>query len=58
VQGGVCGFDFGFDIWKFGIGRNIVNKEFGLVPINIGIHWVEDIDFSGEHQQVGCICSC
>jgi hypothetical protein len=25
VQGGVCGFDFSFDGWEFGIGGNIVD---------------------------------
>jgi hypothetical protein len=38
VQGGVCSFDFGFDVWKFGVGGNIVNKEFGPAPIDMGIH--------------------
>jgi hypothetical protein len=52
VQGGVCGFDFGFDVWKFGIGGNIVDKEFGLVTIDMGIYGLEGIDFSREHWQV------
>jgi hypothetical protein len=50
AQGGVCYFDFSFDIWEFGIGGNIVDKEFILVPIDMGIYWVEGIDFSREHQ--------
>jgi hypothetical protein len=25
AQGGVCGFDFSFDSWEIGIGRNIVD---------------------------------
>jgi hypothetical protein len=58
VQGGVCSFDFGFDIWKFGIGRNVVDKEFGPVPIDTRIRGLEGIDFSREHRQVRCICSC
>jgi hypothetical protein len=58
VQGGVCGFDFGFDAWKFGIGGNIVDKEFSPAPINVGICWLEDSDFSGEHWYVRLICSC
>jgi hypothetical protein len=58
VYGGVPGFNFSFDIWEFGIGRNIVDKEFGLVPIDMGVYWVEGIDFSREHWQVRCICSC
>jgi hypothetical protein len=49
AQGGVCGFDFSFDISEFGIGGNIVDKEFGLAPIDMGICRVQGIDFSREH---------
>jgi hypothetical protein len=35
-----------------------VNKEFGPALIDMGIRWLEGIDFSGEHGQVRCICSC
>jgi hypothetical protein len=58
AQGGVCGFDFGFNIWKFGVRRNIVDKDFGPAPIDTRIRRLEGIDFSGEHRQLGCICSC
>jgi hypothetical protein len=50
AQGGVRGFNFGFDVWKFGVGRNIVDKEFGPAPIDTRIRGLEGIDFSGEHQ--------
>jgi hypothetical protein len=58
VQGGVCGFNFSFDVCEVGIGGNIVDKEFGPVPIDMGIRGLECIDFSREHWQVRCICSC
>jgi hypothetical protein len=58
AQGGVCGFNFSFDVWEFGTGRNIVDKEFGPAPIDIGIYGLQGIDFSREHWQVGYIFSC
>jgi hypothetical protein len=57
AQGVVHGFDFGFDVWRFGVGRNIVNKEFSPVPIDMRIRWSEGIGFSSEHRQVRYICS-
>jgi hypothetical protein len=45
----VCGFDFGFDVCKFGVGRNIVDKEFGLVSIDTRVRGLEGIDFSREY---------
>jgi hypothetical protein len=58
AQGGVRSFDFSFDVWKFGFGRNIVDKQFGPAPIDTRICRLEGIDFSGEHRQVRRICSC